>query len=117
MPMVDIIERPGEPMPLNDEDRAWMAANPGKPLLRVLDNESTRRHQRACLAAQASRRAGGAVLPEARGYNLPPMVDGLEVVTMGASAWEDMLSAAAWTEYLNADAVINLDHPDVKAVL
>jgi hypothetical protein len=117
MPMVDIIERPSEPMPLTDEDRAWMAANPGKTLLRLLDNESTQRHRRACLAAEASRKAGGAVLPEAQGYNLPPMVEYFEVFDMGKPAWEAMLAAATWTEYLNADAVINLDHPDVKAVL
>lgn len=72
---------------------------------------------RACLAAEASRRAGGAVLPEAKGYNLPPIIDAIDVCDMGREAWEEYLKAATWQESINLDAFINLDHPDVKAVL
>ncbi len=116
MPMVNLIEYPPDPLPLTEADLAWLAEKPTKQPIRILDTESTRRHQRACLAAEASRKAGG-ILPEAKGYNLPAIVYGIEVVQMGTQAWGAMLAAATWTPYFNADACINLDHPDVKAVL
>jgi hypothetical protein len=90
------------------------------PNIRVIDSESSRHAQhvmeRLVLAAETSLRTGGA-LPEARGYSLPPMVTGLDVLKMGRDAWEEMKAAATWLSRFNADACINLDHPDVKAAL
>jgi hypothetical protein len=74
-------------------------------------------YDRAILAAETSHRAGGAVLPEAKDYPLPPLVTGLEIVQMGMPAWVKMRDAATWLESLNKDIMVNLDHPDVKAVL
>ena len=116
MPIIDIIDRPSEPPPLSAEEKAWMTAHPGQPLIRYIDNDSTRRLSRAILSAQTSKRAGG-VLPEAKGYNLPAIVNGLEAAQMGRDAYEELIAAATWTGAANMDALINLDHPDVRAVL
>ncbi len=89
--------------------------DPEHPGVRLIENDDTRRLDRAFLAAETSAMAGGALLPEARGYNLPPLVHGLEIVQMDKSAWEEMKAAANWLSYVSQDAVINLDHPDVKA--
>jgi hypothetical protein len=105
MPFVEII------------DRTYGISEPDERGFRYVNNETTERLERAVLAAQTSARAGGAVLPEARGYNLPPLVTGHEVAIMGKEAWQTMLAAATWTSLWNQDAAINLDHPDVKAVL
>lgn len=116
MPIVDIIERPKDMNNLTEEERGWIKTYPGSDL-RYIENESVDRLRRAKLAAEASLRVGGAVLPEAKGYDLPPLVTGLDVVKMGRDAWEEMKAAATWALMFNADACINLDHPDVKAVL
>lgn len=75
------------------------------------------REARVILAAQTSCRAGGALLPQARGYKLPPLVTGLARAQMGRSAWLEMAAAARWYFAGRIDAAINLDHPDVKAAL
>jgi hypothetical protein len=105
MPFIDII------------DSTYGISEPDKQGLRFIHNETTERLERAVLAAQTSHKAGGAVLPESIGYNLPPLVDGLDVAKMGKEAWQKMLDAADWTQLHNQDAAINLSHPDVKAVL
>ena len=71
---------------------------------------------RASLAAQTSARCGG-VLPESRGYNLPPLLTGLDILQMGQEAFQEYLDAADWVESINLDMLINLHHPDVRAVL
>jgi hypothetical protein len=81
------------------------------------DDPTGERESRAILAATTSSRAGGTVLPEARGYNLPPMLTGLEIFQMGREAWEAMAEAANWYNPVHMDVAINLDHPDVKAAL
>ena len=77
---------------------------------------------RAIIAAEASYRAGGAVLPEAKDYKLPPMLTGLDIAKMGRDAWaryqaEAISKGANWYHPVHMDVMINLDHPDVKAVL
>lgn len=116
MPIVDIIERPNAPPPLTDKEWAWIKDHPGKPLIRYIDNESTRRAGRAILAAEMSARAGG-VLPEAKAYPLPAILYGQDMVEMGSTKYAELIAAANWMSSTNLDAVINLDHPDVKAAL
>lgn len=71
--------------------------------------------ERILLAAKTSLKAGG-ILPEAKDYKLPPLVTGLEVVQLGLN-WLDIKKSGNWVELHNHDVLINLDHPDVKAVL
>jgi hypothetical protein len=118
MPIVDIIQHPKDWDNLTEEENSWIRTYPGSDIrIRYFENESTERLGRAKLAAETSARAGGAVLPEAKDYPLPPLVTGLDVMKMGKDTWEEMKAAATWAEMFNADACINLDHPDVKAVL
>lgn len=103
MPFVDII------------DRSHGVSEPDEHGNRFLHNESIVRLERAVMAAETSRKAGG-VLPAVNGYNLPPLATGLDVLKMGKEAWQEMLNAATWTWLSDSGAAINLDHPDVKAV-
>lgn len=117
MPLVDIITRPKDPRNPTEEEQSWIYEDPNYPGLRFLRNESTERHERALLAARSVMQAGGGITEAGRAYKLPALVTGHDVGIMGLKAWEDMLAAADWTPCHNADASINLDHPDVKAVL
>lgn len=49
---------------------------------------------------------------------MPAIVTGLDVLRMGRPAWERILkSGGHWVALYNADASINLEHPDVKRAL
>lgn len=113
----------GLDMPIlsRDELVTWteddLVPDPVNPQIRWIKSPSSMRMERAILAAVTSYRAGGAILPGAHGYNLPPMLNALEASKMGKEAFDGMIAAATWYGGANMDILVNLDHPDVRAVI